>query len=127
MSRTVSDYRTIHLARILPVEVTAARTVWKNPTSSRMSRASSLAAVFHGPGSEACTTCHSFHDPLLIRAGAKQFRYAFGEPALRAQCASCHTDGGSLAKVTDGHRDAARSFGARARSAPAPGSGRTGA
>ncbi len=75
-----------------------------------LQRVSTLAAVFHGPDGDACTRCHTFHDPGLMKAGAKTFRYAFGKPAVRMQCASCHREGGDLGKVSDGHRDAAASI-----------------
>lgn len=74
---------------------------------TRPDRGSALAAVFHGPQSAACSTCHSFHNPARLTAGAARFFYDYQNPSLRAQCASCHRKGSRLDKVTDGHRDAA--------------------
>jgi predicted CXXCH cytochrome family protein len=74
---------------------------------ARLDRGSTLAAVFHGPQGAACSTCHSFHNPTRLTAGTARFVYDYKNPALRAQCTSCHRKGSRLDKVTDGHRDAA--------------------
>lgn len=62
---------------------------------------------FHADRERPCLDCHSFHDPAMISAGGQSFRLEYHNVLLRFQCESCHNQKGNLAKLADGHRQAA--------------------
>jgi hypothetical protein len=62
---------------------------------------------FHSHQERACLDCHSFHDPSVITAGGRSFRLEYHSLLLRFQCGSCHNRKGDIAKLGNGHRQAA--------------------
>jgi predicted CXXCH cytochrome family protein len=57
--------------------------------------------AFHTPG-RSCADCHSFHDPMVVRAKDVRFHVA-----RREECAACHVPGKDLSRISEGHRAAA--------------------
>ncbi len=62
---------------------------------------------FHSDQERGCLDCHSFHDPATISVAGQSFRLEFHNVLLRFQCGTCHNQKGDLAKLGDGHRQAA--------------------
>jgi len=62
---------------------------------------------FHFDQERACLDCHSFHDPTMISVAGQSFRLEFHNVLLRFQCGTCHNQKGDLAKLGNGHRQAA--------------------
>jgi hypothetical protein len=62
---------------------------------------------FHDDKERNCLDCHSFHDRTTINADGQSFRLDYHNLLLRFQCESCHSQKGQLAKLSEGHRQAA--------------------
>jgi hypothetical protein len=62
---------------------------------------------FHDRLDKGCPDCHSFHDPTIIRAAGQSFRMEFENRGFRFACEACHNTKGSLAGLSEGHRQAA--------------------
>lgn len=71
---------------------------------------SSLGLAFHDTPDKTCIACHSFHDVERIRAGSRQFAFAFSNPVQRRQCLACHRNRNTIKSLSPGHREAVRIF-----------------
>lgn len=63
-------------------------------------------ATFHAGTGRDCTSCHSFHDPTVLKSS--QVIIAPGTPDLDSgHCRGCHGPDGDLARISEAHRAAA--------------------
>ncbi|MEW6050985.1 MAG: hypothetical protein AB1644_07995 [Candidatus Zixiibacteriota bacterium] len=74
----------------------------------RIDQSNSLS--FHQNSSRPCRECHSFHEPMGITVGDRQFLMRFEQRNRLSQCRACHGLDQQLASLSEGHQAAARLY-----------------